>query len=171
MNAAVDQISSQPYPAAPPGSVIRVVLALRKTLLALAHAMVPAEVRLFELAVGVAPTKLLHVVAKHRVADHLADQPRTALELVERTGLDADALHRTLRALAHLGVFRLRGDGRFENNRLSAALCDGRLGRMREAAVYLGSPSNVAAWNDLEETVRTGRNAFERVFGMSIWEW
>jgi DNA-binding transcriptional ArsR family regulator len=177
MNAAVvdplwlDRISSAALPAAPPRLVVRVALALRQALLTCAHALVPAEVRLLELAVGVAPTKLLHVVAKHRIADLLADGPRTAPELAERTGLDAGALHRTLRALAHLGVFTLRRDGRFENNRLSATLCDGRRGRLREAAVYLGSAANVAAWNDLEETVRTGRNAFERVFGMSIWEW
>ncbi|HEX8950756.1 MAG TPA: methyltransferase, partial [Polyangia bacterium] len=171
MKAAVDQISREPYPAAPPGFVIRVVLALRNALLALAHALVPADVRVFELAIGIAPTKMLHVVAKHRIADHLADGPRTAAELAWRTGLDADALHRTLRALAHLGVFRLRADGRFANNRLSASLRQGRYGRLRDAAVYLGSASNVGAWNDLEETVRTGRNAFERVFGMSVWDW
>ena len=171
MNAAVDQLSPAPYPAAPPGPVIKTVLALRKALLALADAIVPPEVRLFELAVGIAPTKLLYVVAKHRIADHLADAPRSAEELAASTDLDADALHRTLRALAHLGVFRLRADGRFENNRLSAALAQGRLGRLRDAAVYLGSAANVAAWNDLEETVRTGRNAFERVYGMSVWAW
>jgi O-methyltransferase len=171
MSAAADQLSPAPYPALPPGFVIRAALALRKLLLSLAHAVVPAEVRVFELATGVAPTKLLHVVAKHAIADHLAEAPCDADELATRTGLHADALHRTLRALAHLGVFRLRADGRFENNRLSATLCAGRLARMREAAVYLGSASNVGAWNDFEETVQSGRNAFERVFGMSVWQW
>jgi hypothetical protein len=166
-----EPLSSAPYPDAPPPLAIKLVLALRRVLLRLAHALVPPEVQVFELATGVAATKLLQVAATHRIADALADGPRRADELAAAAALDADALHRALRALAYLGIFRLRRDGRFENNRAARALLSGQLGRTRQACEYLGSASNVRAWNDLDETIRTGRNAFERVHGRSIWDW
>ena len=93
--------SPTPFPAAPPRLIIQLALALRQALNAAAQALVPAEVRVFELATGVAATKLLAAAAQHRVADRLADGPSSAAELAERCGLDADALHRTLRALCH----------------------------------------------------------------------
>jgi hypothetical protein len=111
------------------------------------------------------------IAARHRIADRLAERPRTAGELAAETGLDADALHRTLRALAALDVFRLDGDGRFANARAANALRSGRQMRMREYAEYFASPSNLRAWADAEETVRTGKNAFERVHGVSVWDW
>jgi hypothetical protein len=36
---------------------------------------------------------------------------------------------------------------------------------------YLGSAANSAAWADLAATVATGKSAFERVHGMTVWEW
>jgi hypothetical protein len=42
---------------------------------------------------------------------------------------------------------------------------------MREYAEYFASSSNVQSWADAEATVRTGKNAFERVHGMSVWDW
>jgi hypothetical protein len=166
-----EEPSPAPFPAPPPRLIIRLVLALRRALHAAAAALVPAEVRVFELATGVAATKLLAAAAQHRIADRLLDGPASAQELAERCDVDADALHRTLRALCHLGVFRLGKDGRFANNRLSRALTGDKLGRTRDGCEYIGSPSNVRAWNDFAETLRTGRNAFERVHGMSVWDW
>ena len=163
--------SPAPFPPPPPRWIIRAVLALRRALRATAEALVPPEVRVLELATGVAATKLLAAAAQLRIADRLADGPLGARELAERCQVDADALHRTLRALSHLGVFELRADGRFANNRLARALAGGNPARLRDACEYIGSPSNVRAWNDFDETLRTGRNAFERVHGMSVWDW
>ena len=168
---ARDELSPRPFRDAPPGIAVKAVLALRRTLLALAHALVPPELRIFEMAFGAAVTSLLHEAARLRIADLLRDGPLDAAALAARTGSDADALHRTLRALAHLGVFTLRPDGRFENNRAAAALRSGNVMRVREYVEYFGSASNLRAWADLGETVRTGRNAFERVAGMSVWDW
>src|SRR5919197_3805494 len=109
-----------------------IALALRRGLLALADAAVPPQLVLFERGAGIAATELLPAAARLRVADHLAAGPRTALELARACGADEDALFRALRALAALGVFRLRADGRFENNRLSAAMRSDVEGTMRE---------------------------------------
>jgi hypothetical protein len=114
---------------------------------------------------------MLSIVARLGIADLLESSPQSAEQLARETGLDPDALLRVLRTLVSVGIFRRLPDGRFANNRLSRALKGGRLDRMREWVTYFGSQSNIAAWNDLERTLRTGHNAFERVFGMDVWRW
>jgi hypothetical protein len=155
----------------PPRLAVRAALGLRQALLRLADAVVPAQAALFEKAMGMASTGLLALAAKHRLADRLADGPRGAQDLAHQTGLAAEPLERTLRGLATLGVFERTPDGRYANNRLSLALREGAPASLRAFAEYLGTRSNLHAWADFEETVRTGRSAFERVHGASVWDW
>jgi hypothetical protein len=166
-----DAIGPQPFPAIPPGPVIRSIMWLRKKLLAAANMLGPPELRVFELSMGAATTQLLGLVCRHRIADVLARGPLTAAELAAHTGLDADALHRYLRALASIGVFTMDRHGRIANNRYSEALRDDRLAHMREHCIYFASESNVRSWNDIEATARSAKNAFERLHGMSVWDW
>src|SRR5438128_429375 len=91
----------------PPRFAVRAALALRSKLLKLADRVVPPQARIIELAYGYQSTMLLRVAASLKVADLLATGPKTADELARRGGVDADALHRTLRALATYGVFEL----------------------------------------------------------------
>jgi hypothetical protein len=158
-------------PGVPPGFVIAAALRLRRWVLDLTDAMVPVEVALIERMTGMIHTVTLAAMARHGIADLLASGPLSADEIAARTGTDPDATHRTLRWLASSGVFELRPDGRFENNRLSRGLMRGRRSRGREAAQYFGSLSNVAAWCDFERTLETGKSAFERVLGTTVWAW
>lgn len=158
-------------PLRPSRLALRVAVALRRGLLALADAVVPPQLPLFEQAMGVARTQLLRAAVRLRVAERLEAGPRAAEELAREAGVQPDALHRVLRALAAGGVFALHPDGRFENNRLSRALRAGAPASMGPLAAYLGSGSNAGAWADLEATVATGQGAFRRVHGVSVWEW
>jgi hypothetical protein len=125
-----------------------------------------------EQAAGLATTQLLAVVAKLRIADLLASGPRTAQELALETHTHPEAMHRMLRALVSLNVFALdTTTGRFRNNRLSSALRTDVTGSARAVVEYFGTRAHVLAWADAEETIRTGRNAFERVHGMAVWDW
>ena len=166
-----DEIGAALFPSAPPSLAVRLALAIRRGLQTLTDRLVPVELALFEHSVGVAKTKLVSTAAHFGFADHLAAGPLDVAELARRTATHPETLYRTLRALTALGLFRLRSDGRFENNRLSRGLGRGRRARSQKWAEYFGSVSNVAAWNDLETTLRTGGNAFERVHGMSVWDW
>jgi SAM-dependent methyltransferase len=76
-----------------------------------------------------------------------------------------------LRALAAAGVFVERADGRFANNRVSRGLIGGRADTFRDFAEYFGSQSNVRAWSDFPRTLESGKNAFERLHAMSVWDW
>jgi hypothetical protein len=138
---------------------------------ALSDAFAPAHLVMLELTTGLAVTHLLGAVARFGIADELAKGPATARELARRLELDEDALFRTLRALSTRGVFRMLPDGRFANARLAASLISGLPSRTREWALYFSSGSNVAAWGDFSETLRTGASAFDRLHGMSVWSW
>jgi hypothetical protein len=158
-------------PGLPPRFLVKIVLGLRRALLWLANALVPPQLPLFELATGVSKTQLLATAARLRIADLLADGPLDAAALAERTARDRDAMQRMMRALATIGVFHLCKDGRFANNRVSAGLRAGRVGTFRDFAEYFGSASNLNAWADFDRTLASGKNAFERVHGMSVWDW
>jgi cyclopropane fatty-acyl-phospholipid synthase-like methyltransferase len=170
--SAFDQpFTRERLPGMPPGFVISAALKLRRWVLDVTDAMVPVEVALLERSTGMIHTVTLAAMTRYGIADVLASGPLSADEIAARVGTNADATHRTLRWLAGGGVFTLRPDGRFENNRLSKGLLRGRRTRGREWTQYFGSLSNLASWCDFERTLETGKNAFERVLGESIWTW
>ena len=154
-----------------PASLARGVLRVRQELHRLADALVPAPLVAAERALGVTQTMALAVVAKHGIADALADGPKSAQELAALTQVDADSLDRTLRALCTLGFFARLSDGRYRNTRLSEPLRSKAFGSMASFAQYIASASDLAAWASFEETVRTGKNGFERVHGTDVWSW
>ena len=165
-------LGPRPFPGPAPNWAISTVLRLRQGLHRLADALTPSALAMFDRAVGVGRTQIVGAIARHGIADLLeAHGPLSAAELAARTGLDTDALHRTLRAAAWDGIFRLRGDGRFANNRLSRALLSGRLERMRQGCEYMAASENGAAWSDFDRTLRTGEPAFDRVHGADTWRW
>ncbi len=155
----------------PPRFLINFVLRVRRWLQRLADALVPPQLPLFELATGAARTQMLASAARLGIADRLAGGPLDCAELALRTGCNADALQRMMRALASIGVFKLARSGRYANNRLSSGLRSDRVGSFRDFAQYFGSASNLGAWADFEGTLASDKNAFERVHGMSVWEW
>lgn len=158
-------------PFVPPAFAVRAALALRRSLRRAADRLVPPQLALFEHVAGLGKTHAIRVAVRLALADRLEDGPRTAGELAAEAGVDADALHRLLRGMASAGIFRLDREGRFHNSRLSRALRRGATGSFADFAEYFGSASNARAWIDFEATVESGKNAFERVHGMSIWDW
>ncbi|HEY1956982.1 MAG TPA: methyltransferase [Polyangiaceae bacterium] len=165
-------LGRETFPDAPPALGIRVVLGVRAFLLRLADRLCPAHVVVFQRATGIMQTAMLGAICAHDIPDLLeARGPLDAGAIAEARSLDADAVHRTLRALANTGIFAMRSDGTFENNRLSRALTSGKLVRSREWALYFASRSNAHAWVDYARTLETGRSAFARVHGKSVWQW
>ena len=78
---------------------------------------------------------------------------------------------RAMRGAVSMGFFQRDAEGRYSNNRLSSTLRSSEVYDVRSFAEYFGSRSNMEAWCDFPETLRTGKNAFERVHGKSIWDW
>ncbi len=166
------ELSGQPFPSAPPAPIVRVVLGLRRFLTRLADQLCPAEIAIFDHSTGLANTAMLGAVARFAIPDFVERHPGAdADEIARGLGLNADAVHRCLRTLASLGIFTMNKRGQFFNNRRSRVLLSGQLTRGREWALYFSSGSNVAAWSDLPAALESGRSAFARVHGMSVWDW
>ncbi len=112
----------------------------------------------------------VHVAARLSIADHLKDGPKRVEDLAVASKSHAPTLFRLLRMLAGSGVFRERADGRFENSPLSDTLRADSPGSMRGFAVMMVDEYNVRPWTDLLRSVQTGESAFERVFGVRVFE-
>lgn len=103
-------------------------------------------------------SQAIHVAAELRIADLLADGPRTSADLAAVTGTDAAALHRLLRALVTLDVCREREDGSFAITPLGSLLGTDNAGSLRSWAIWWGSHL-WPVWGNLLSSVRTGHSA------------
>jgi hypothetical protein len=125
----------------------------------------PPDAALAQLVFGKCIAMAVSVVAKLRVADLLADGPKAVADLATETQTHAPSLYRVLRCLAAVGVFAEQADGRFTLTPMGEYLRTGVKGSLRGVADYCGSDWSWRAWGQLLETVRTGRTAFDSVFG------
>jgi O-methyltransferase domain/Dimerisation domain len=123
------------------------------------------------LAAGHWVSRAIHVAAKLRVADLLADGPLDASILARRTGTHPDALFRLLRALAAVGVFSQQDGGRFALTPLGEMLRSDVPGSLHDYVMMLGSAESWRAWQHMEDAVATGTPAFDHAFGMPIFEY
>jgi hypothetical protein len=146
-------------------------MAVRRALLAAADRVLPAHFALFDKTIGVGRTHVLGALAELGVPDLLAQRPQTADELAAQLDVNADALHRVLRASAVEGLVKMDRRGRFSLARLGQPLRSDSPHTMRDWARYMSSPATTEAWADLPASVRSGESAFARVHGMSVWEW
>ena len=131
----------------------------------------PPDARLLQLILGMCTTRALAVAAELGVADLLKEGPMNPKDLAQRTGSNPDGLYRMLRALAAVGVFEMRADQSFANNELSTLLRGDLPGASRANALWFSDVSGWTAWGRLDHSVRTGKPAFDEVFGSDCFTW
>ena len=115
-------------------------------------------------------TQGIYVVAQLGIADLLREAPQSLEQLAEKTDTDKDALYRTLRALACVGIFSENQDGQFSLTPLAEGLRSDVDGSMRSFAITMGSEF-YQTWGDLLDSVKTGEQAFQKKFGQPIFEY
>jgi hypothetical protein len=108
----------------------------------------------------------LHVAATLRVAEHVAAGRSELAELATATGCDREALHAVLTHLASRGVFREEAPGRFALTPAAEQL--NAMGRFLDLDGIGGRMAH--GWGTLLTYVRTGRPAYEQVFGRPFWD-
>ena len=129
------------------------------------------DLELLRLLFGKNVTMALAVAAKLRIADHLADGPKSAADLAGRTHAHGPSLYRVLRLLASLDVLAEEDDGRFALAPMGEHLRTGVPGSLRGVAEHFGSEWSWQAWSRMFEGVRTGRPSFEIAFGETVFEY
>jgi len=126
----------------------------------------PAEYLMYVLG-GKGRAQAVSTAAAWRLADRLADGPRTAASLAEEIGCDAAALASVLRVCAGLGFFADARPGEYTVTERGQALRADALGPMAE---FVGSSEQWDPWARLRE-VRGEATAFELANGAGLYEW
>ncbi len=112
----------------------------------------------------------IYVTAKLGIADLLRDGSGTADELAAKTKTHTLSLYRLLRMLASVGVFVEDDAGRFSLTEIGQCLRSDVEGSQRAMAVMSGE-EHFRSWCDLLYSVQTGKPAFDKVYGMPVFDW
>lgn len=113
-------------------------------------------------------TGFIHAIllaAKLGLADLLKNGPVSIADLAEATGTHAGSLYRMLRALASRGIFSEDADGRFSLTALADPLRSDAPDSIHNWALFVGSEAELQTWAHLSYSIRTGKPAFEHIFG------
>lgn len=107
----------------------------------------------------------VRAVIVHGIADLLADGPRTAEDLAERSGTQAVPLRRILRMLATRGLFR-EEDGAFALTESGTGLRADVPGSQRATALLFTDEMFRRSAENIPDTLRTGEPGFETAYGV-----
>lgn len=126
-----------------------------------------AGIELRRLLYAQLPSRALVVAAQLGIPDLLAAQPLDVAAIAERTGTDPVTLGRLLRGLAVFGLFE-EGEGQvYSLTSLGEALTSSHPASALPSATLVAGEFG-AAWQELLETVRSGKSPFERSQGVPL---
>ncbi len=128
----------------------------------------PPPAQLMNFILGRWISKPIFVAAELRIADLLANGPKSIEELANASQSHAPFLYRMMRALASVGVFSEREDKQFELTPMAEFL---KTGSLRSMALMFNSDWSDKAWGCFLDSVKTGDTAFNKAHGMSVSEW
>jgi len=116
-------------------------------------------------------SQTIYCAAKLGLADLLKDSSKSATELASLTGVHAQSLYRVLRLLASIGVLAETEQGQFELTPLAQYLQTDHPESMRAYAIMMGEEWQWQPWGQLLYSVRTGKPAFDSVFGVDCFQY
>src|SRR5262245_42941534 len=131
---------------------------------------VPSSTVLIQMVIGSWLSQAIHVVAKLNIADKLSDGPMDCDKLAAATGVHSQSLYRVMRALASVGVFLEVEGGKFQSTPISELLRTGVPGSLRALAAMASERWHWTLIGNLLGSVESGEPAFDRVFGMRLFE-
>jgi len=122
------------------------------------------RLEMMQFTTGYWVSKMIYCAAQLNVADHLAVGPATVADLAAKTKSHPESLHRLLRALASLGIFRETTSGTFALTPKAEYLRSDNKEGIRDCAVMVNDDL-YDAWGDILHSVRTGEGAVQKRFG------
>lgn len=123
-----------------------------------------------QLALVMRISRALYAAAALGVADLLAGGPLTSAALAAKTGTDACALRRVLRALVAHGVFAEESPDLFRLNACAELLRADLPHSQLAGVLFTAGDTCWRLWSDFPDSVRTGQAASTRAFGKDIFE-
>lgn len=128
----------------------------------------PPPAQLMQFIVGKWISKPIYAAAELGIADMLSEGPQSIEALAEASQTHSPSLYRMMRALASVGIFRETDIHQFELTPMAECL---KTGAMRSLAQMFNADWNEKAWGYFLESIRTGKNAFEKAHGMPLFQW
>ncbi len=126
---------------------------------------------LLQMITGMLVSPAIYVAAKLGIADLLKDGAKSSEELAKSTQVDAQSLYRVLRALASVGIFAEVENRHFQLTPLAEYLQSDVPDSMQAIAIMLGEDWHWQLWGNILYSVKTGKPAFEYIFGMPIFQY
>jgi hypothetical protein len=116
-------------------------------------------------------SQALYVAAKLGIADLLKDGPKSCDELAASCRAHSASLYRVLRTLASVNVFSELGPGCFRLTPMAEVLRTDVPDSARGWAVFRGEKFLWHPWGELLYSVKSGKPAFNHVFGMEPFQY
>ena len=131
----------------------------------------PAHTGILQIVNGAYVAGAVSCLAQLGIPDLIDAAPKSAEELAIEIGADAQALYRLMRATACVGVLSEGPDGKFSQTPMSKVLRSDANPSLRAFAIMGGREWHGRGWSHLEYCVRTGKQAPEQIYGVSIFEY
>jgi ubiquinone/menaquinone biosynthesis C-methylase UbiE len=131
----------------------------------------PPRIIMSQMIFGFVVSKAIYCVAKLNIADTLsAEGPMNSSALAARSGAHEESLHRILRALASIGIFREDEKGNFSLTPMGECLRDDSPDSVKAMALGVGDVW-FKAYTELLYSVETGKGGFEHAIGMPVFDY
>ncbi|MFC5153680.1 methyltransferase [Streptomyces amakusaensis] len=117
------------------------------------------------LAFGGMAAQTLRAAARLRVVELIGCRQCRASDVAAEAGAEPQPMHRLLRALAGLGLLRDHAHETFSVTPAGAFLDPVHPASLTSFVRMFTDPAMIRAWEHLDSSVRTGRTAFDTVFG------
>jgi len=114
-------------------------------------------------------SKPINIISKLCIADILKSGPKTTDDIASISNTHSPTLYRIMRALASVGIFTELENKKFDLTPMAEMLQTGEAGSVYSLMFH--SDWNDKAWEQLLESTRTGKTAFELAHGMPLFEW
>lgn len=128
----------------------------------------PAQ--LTELLNRVMISRALFEVVNLNIPDLLHESPKKLEDLAHLTGTHAPALKRLMRALRANGIFSLNSAGCYQNNEVSAYLCQDHPQTLAPYVLH-DDPTRWNALGNLGMSLKTGKPSFDQLYGTDYFKY
>jgi hypothetical protein len=123
----------------------------------------PVEMTM-QLATGYIASSCMNAVTRLKIADLLAQGPKSVADLASVASVNEDILYRVLRALASVGVFVEPEPRVFANSSFSEVLRTDAPGSMWPMILWMCDPFHFDVYRDIMPTLKDGKPGIEHVF-------
>lgn len=131
---------------------------------------IPPQEAVLRMTMGLGVSRCIYAAAKLGIADMLTDGPKHCDDLAAATRMHKDSLYRLLRALAGIGMFSETQPKVFDLTPMAACLQENVPGSLRNFIMLRGE-EEYACWGELIHSLQTGESAFDRVHGISRFQY